>query len=237
MMIERYPSSETLEHQRLTAVHAFSIAALGLNGWIASPGAKEDVSVDFWALQQGKEHPQIDPTEWRRNLAAMRIMQTLVYSIDELRPIMMLPEIPAAEDLYRDVDITVEQVGLNRLPAYDINVIGPPIRCFLKDTTPKTKIEMAVLHARINRGIVKEKVATIKEKVEAMEKALEEDTLEDLQVLPNGMMTEIHKFTKSPTRVVEVPFYQHYVSSSGGAEVYLKAFLEDVRWVSDQFQV
>jgi hypothetical protein len=234
MTIERDPSPETLERQRLTAVHAFSIAALGFNRWIASVGAKEDVAMDFWALQQGKEHPRIDPTDWRRNLAAMRIMQTLAYSFDELRRIVILPEIPAAEDLYVDVDKTVEEVGLNRLPAYDINIIGPSIRCFLKDTAPKTKIEMAVQQVRIDRGVVTEGVTTVEEMAETMENAPEE-TLVDLQVVPNGMLAEIHKFPESPTRAVEVPFYQHYVSSAGGAVAYLKAFLEDVLWVSDQF--
>jgi hypothetical protein len=235
MTFERDPSFETLEYQRLIAVHAFSIAALGFNRWIASVGAKEDVGMDFWALQQGKEDPRVDPTEWRRNLAAMRIMQTLAYSIDELRPIVILPEIPAAEDLYRAADETVEQVGLNRLPVYDMNVIGPPIRCFLKDTAPETKIEMAVQQVRINRGVVKEEVTTVEEMAESAANAPEKETLEDLQVLPNGMLAEIHKFPESPTRPVETSFYQHYVSSSGGAEAYLKAFLEDVRWVSDQF--
>jgi hypothetical protein len=216
-------------------VHAFSIAALGFNRWIVSPGAKEDVDMDFWALQQGKEHPRVDPTAWRRNLAAMRIMQTLTYSIDSLQPIIILPEIHAAEDLYKDVDATVEQVGLNRLPAYDINIIGPPIRCFLKDIAPKTKIEMAVQQVRIKRGTVKEEMTMIEEMAEATENARKEETLEGLQVLPNGMLAEIHKFPESRTRVVETPFYQQYVSSSSGAEMYLKAFLEDVKWVSDRF--
>lgn len=49
------------------------------------------------------------------------------------------------------------------------------------------------------------------------------------------MLAEIHSIPASPTKTVDMPYYQQYVSSSGGAEEYLKAFLEDVKWVSNQF--
>jgi len=224
-----------LEQQRLTAVHAFSIAALGFNCWIVSPGAKEDVAMDFWALQQGKEDPRVDPTEQCRNLAAMRIMQTLAYSIDACQPIAILPEISGAEDLYKSTDEVIERVGLNHLQTYDMNIIGPPIGCFLRDITPETKVDSVLQQVRLARGTVKEEMTTIEEMAEAMGNAPEEETLEDLQVLPNGMLAEIHRFAKSPTKIVETPFYRQYISPYGGAETYLQAFLEDVQWVSSQF--
>jgi hypothetical protein len=221
---------DMMDQQRLVAVHAFSIAALGFNVWIASVGAREDAGMDFWDLQQGKEQSFISALEWRRNLAAMRIMQTLAYSIDESSPLAILTEIPVAEDLYRDVDVAVGQVGLNRLPDYDINVMESPIQCFLKDAEPETKIARVVQQARMNRGVVAQEVTT-----EAMENASEEETLEDLQIMPNGTLAEIHRLPEVSSRVIEIPFYKQYVSSLGGAETYLRAFIEDVKWVSSQF--
>jgi hypothetical protein len=234
MNYNKEPSPETLSNDRTNAVHAFSITALGFNGWIASVGAKEDVAMDFWAMQRGKEHPRISHNEWQRNLAAMRIMQTIVYSIDELRPIVILKEIPAAEDLYAKAENVINEVGLSRLPQFDVKTLAPIIKCFLKDIIPLSHAEEVVQQVRKNRGFVEEEVTSIEDMAAALQNTPKDETLEDLQVLPNGMLAEVHRFPEAPSKIVQTPFYQQHVSSGGGAEAYLQAFLEDVKWVSGQ---
>lgn len=232
---EEQASPEAPEQQRLTAVHAFTVGAIGMNGWINSEGAREDVAMDFWHLKQGDDRPHTDSIDWRRNLAAMRIMQTLAYSTYNSLPIIVVSEITEAEELYTSADEIIEETGLNRIPKFDVSVLGQPIRCFLKDATPKTNIDAILQQARRNRGAVQAEVIDIADLADAVENAPEAETLEDLQISPSGMLIEVHKFPDTPISVVEAPFYQQYVSASGGAEVYLRTFLEDIKWVSDQF--
>lgn len=223
------------EDQELVAIHAFSIAALGFNRWIYSDGAHEDVSMSFYALQQGGEHPRVDGTEWRRNLAAMRIMQTLADSINDAQPVLILPEIAEAEDLYDEADTVIDRVGLSRMPEHSATLLYPVVQCFVKDTPPETKVDEVLAQVKANRGVVSQEETSLSEIMKAIKNTPEEESLQGFQVLSDGTLVEIHKIPKGLSKIVEVPFYEQHISSSVRAENYLRTFLEDALWVSNQF--